>query len=281
MERDEPTLEPEFLMIQKHYDLSNEFFSLFLDPSMTYSCAKFDSPQISLADAQIAKLELSLNKCELKPGQRLLDIGCGWGGLALRAHTHRHVNVVGLTLSNNQHQYCQSLARDQSGLEFRLQGWETFDEKVDRIVSIGAFEHFGDARHAAFFERCRAILPADGVMLLHTITMGKRTASFAFGRFAHFISVKIFPGSYRPPAPERVIEFARNGGFEPVHVESLRPHYARTLDCWAENLKANRSRAVAIAGEEITQNYIKYLTDCSVFFRGGECNIHQFKFRVS
>ncbi|HWE02915.1 MAG TPA: class I SAM-dependent methyltransferase [Tepidisphaeraceae bacterium] len=274
-------LEPEFAMIQAHYDLSDEFFSLFLDTSMTYSCAKFDGPHMSLADAQIAKMELSLAKCELKPGHRLLDIGCGWGGTALRAHAHHDVNVVGLTLSKNQHEYCRKLAAGKCGVDFRLQGWETFDEKADRIISIGAFEHFGDAKHAAFFEKCRAILPDDGVMLLHTITMGKPNMSFAFGRFAHFISVKIFPGSYRPPSPEHVVEFARNGGFEPVHVESLRLHYARTLDCWADNLKANQPRAVEIAGEKIYRNYIKYLTDCATFFRSGECNIHQFKLRVS
>ncbi len=281
MENTATPLEPEFGMVQAHYDLSDEFFALFLDPTMMYSCAKFDTPETSLAEAQVAKIELSLGKCELKRGLRLLDVGCGWGGCALRANEHHGVDVVGLTLSRNQHERCQALARGRTGLDFRLQGWETFEEKVDRIVSIGAFEHFGDAKHAAFFERCRAILPADGVMLLHTITIGKPSTSFSFGRFVHFLSVKIFPGSYLPPPPERVIEFARKGGFEPVHVESLRMHYARTLDCWASNLKGNQQRAVEIAGEKIYKNYIKYLSDCATFFRSGECNIHQFKLRVA
>ena len=274
-------MEPEFGMIQAHYDLSDEFFALFLDPTMMYSCAKFGSTDTSLADAQRAKIDLSLTKCELHPGQHLLDVGCGWGGTALRAYDHFKVNVVGLTLSQNQHVHCQSLAGGKRGLDFRLQGWEQFDEKVDRIVSIGAFEHFGEAKHAAFFEQCRSILPPDGVMLLHTITIGKPGTSFGLARFVHFLSVKIFPGSYLPPTPERVIEFARKGGFEPVHVESLRLDYARTLDCWCENLRANQARATEIAGENIYRNYIKYLTDCATYFRSGECNIHQFKLRVA
>ena len=117
-------------------------------------------------------------------------------------------------------------------------------------------------------------------MLLHTITLGKPSKSFAFLRFAHFLTNKIFPGGDVPP-PERVIEFARAGGFEVAHVESLRPHYARTLDHWAANLKANRDRAVEVAGESNYQTYMKYLTGCADYFRSGECNVHQFKLRVA
>lgn len=274
-------MEPEFEMIQAHYDLSDEFFQLFLDPTMTYSCAKFNAPMSTLAEAQVAKMDLSLGKCELKPGHKLLEVGCGWGGTSLRAHEKYGAEVIGLTLSKNQHAHCKQLAAGRAGLDFRLEGWETFTEKVDRIVSIGAFEHFGEAKHAAFFERCRSILPADGVMLLHTITIGKPSKSFSFGRFVHFLSVKIFPGSYLPPSPERVIEMARLNGFEPVHVESLRLDYARTCDCWAENLKARQARAIELAGEKIFKNYIRYLTECAAFFRSGESNIHQFKLRVS
>jgi cyclopropane-fatty-acyl-phospholipid synthase len=275
------SLQTEFEMVQAHYDLSDEFFALFLDPSMTYTCAYFPTPGTSLADAQRAKLDLTLGKLELHPGQRLLDVGSGWGSLCLRAKERFNVNVVGLTLSKNQVAHCQSLTSGQSGFEFRLQGWETYTDKVDRIVSVGAFEHFGADKHMAYFQRCREILPADGVMLLHTITMGKPNNSFALGRFLHFLSVKIFPGSYLPPAPERVIECARASGFETVHVESLRLHYAQTLDCWAENLRGNQAKAVEIAGERIYKDYIKYLTGCAAYFRTGESNIHQFKFKVA
>ena len=228
---------------------------------------------------QRAKIDLSLSKCELAPGHRLLDIGCGWGATALRAADKYGVKVTGLTLSRNQHAYDQRLAGGRPGVEFRLEGWETYSDKVDRIVSIGAFEHFARARYEAFFARCRSLLPADGVMLLHTITLGKPSKSMSFFRFAHFMGTKIFPGGDVPP-PERVLEFARNGGFELEHAESLRPHYARTLDCWAANLAAKEAEAVRIAGADVFRTYMKYLTSCANFFRSGEINVYQFKLRV-
>jgi cyclopropane-fatty-acyl-phospholipid synthase len=274
-----PPLAADFAPVQAHYDLSDDFFALFLDPSRTYSCAKFDTPQTTLADAQLAKIDLSLGKCQLQPGHRLLDIGCGWGATALRARKQYGVDVIGLTLSRNQHAYAQALAAGERGIEFRLEGWETFTEKVDRIVSIGAFEHFGRAKYAAFFERARELLPPDGIMLLHTITLGKPNKTMTFGRFAHFMSTKIFPGGDVPP-PERVIEFARAGGFELTHAESLRLNYACTLDCWAANLSAAEPQAVAIAGEETFKTYMKYLTSCATFFRSGEIDVYQFTLRV-
>jgi cyclopropane-fatty-acyl-phospholipid synthase len=270
----------EFERVQAHYDLSDRFFALFLDESMTYSCAKFDTPTTSLADAQLAKIDLSLGKCELKPGMRLLDIGCGWGATALRAAERYGVKVTGLTISKNQHAHDSELAAGRADLDFRLQGWETFDEKVDRIVSIGAFEHFGRPKYAQFFAKCRSILPADGAMLLHTITEGKPNDDWDFLRFVHFVGTEIFPGGDVPP-PELVISSARKAGFEVVHVESLRPHYAITLDRWAENLQNRREEALAIAGEEKYDTYMKYLTGCAALFRSGECNLHQFKLRVA
>jgi cyclopropane-fatty-acyl-phospholipid synthase len=279
MDSAEPAvLSPAFEAVQAHYDLSDDFFALFLDPTRTYSCAKFDGPDVSLEQAQIAKIDLSLGKCDLKPGQTLLDIGCGWGATALRAREKYGVSVIGLTLSKNQQAYCQNLAAGKDRLEFRLEGWETFEQKVDRIVSIGAFEHFKRERYPAFFERCHSILPDDGAMLLHTITRGKPSKTMAFMRFAHFMTVKIFPGG-DVPAPEAVVESARNGGFELLHAESLRPHYAKTLDCWAANLSANEKKAVEIAGEQTFRTYMKYLTSCANFFRSGEVNIYQFRLR--
>ena len=278
---DGPTpADADFRSVQAHYDLSDAFFSLFLDPSMTYSCAYFKAPEMSLAEAQAAKIELSLGKCELRPGHRLLDIGCGWGAVALHARLHYGARAIGLTLSRNQYAECDRRATGRDGIEFRLEGWETFDQKVDRIVSIGAFEHFGRAKYAPFFERCRSLLPSDGVMLLHTITLGAPSKSFAFLRFAHFLTKEIFPGG-DVPRPELVIEQARANGFELVHAESLRPHYARTLDCWAANLQANQTRAVEIAGQGVYDTYIKYLTGCAKLFRTGETNVYQFKLRVA
>jgi cyclopropane-fatty-acyl-phospholipid synthase len=272
------SLDVDFATVQAHYDLSDDFFRLFLDPSLTYSCARFARPDMSLAEAQRTKIDTTLDKCELQTGQRLLDIGCGWGATALRAHERDRVFVIGLTLSQNQFAHNQKLAAGRPGLEFRLEGWETFMEPVERIVSIGAFEHFGRAKYGDFFARCRALLPGDGVLLLHTITLGKKSKSFAFLRFVHFLSTKIFPGGDVPP-PERVLEAARFADLEAVHIESLRPHYARTLEHWAQNLVRNAECANAIVGEETYQTYLKYLTGCASYFRGGECDIYQFKFR--
>jgi cyclopropane-fatty-acyl-phospholipid synthase len=270
----------DFANVQAHYDLSDEFFALFLDPTRTYSCAKFDTPQSTLEEAQIAKIDLSLGKCEIQPGMKLLDIGCGWGATARRANEKYGARVIGLTLSKNQFAHDQKLSAGNPNIEYRLEGWETFDQPVDRIVSIGAFEHFGRPKYPAFFQKCRSILPADGVMLLHTITVGRPNMEDDFLHFVLFISKVIFPGG-DIPHPEQVMHYARSNGFEPVHVESLRLHYARTLDHWAANLQAARDKAVAITSEEIYETYMKYLTGCAHYFRSGEINLHQFKLRVA
>lgn len=152
-------LEPFYANIQAHYDLSNDFYALFLDPSMTYSCAYFEPAGISLAAAQQAKIDLSLDKCDLQPGHRLLDVGCGWGATIRRAVEQHGATAVGLTLSKAQ----AALARERLAdlgdrAEVRLQGWEEFDEPVDRIVSIGAFEHFREERYADFFAKMFRLL---------------------------------------------------------------------------------------------------------------------------
>jgi cyclopropane-fatty-acyl-phospholipid synthase len=270
----------EFDRVQAHYDVGDEFYALFLDPSMTYSCAKFDSPESTLAEAQLAKIDLSLGKCELSPGMKLLDIGCGWGATARRAREKWGAEVVGLTISQKQFEHDQASVAGAGGVEFRLEGWETFTGKADRIVSIGAFEHFGRPKYPAFFAKCREVLPADGVMLLHTITQGRPSDDWDFLRFVHFIATEIFPGG-DVPSPEMVMGAAREAGFEVVHVESLRPHYARTLDCWAANLLARKDEAIALAGQEVYERYMKYLTGCAELFRQGLTNLHQFKLRVA
>ncbi len=165
-------LTPDFDNVQAHYDLSDEFFRLFLDPTQTYSCAYFESDDMTLEQAQIAKIDLSLGKLGLQPGMTLLDIGCGWGATLRRAVQEYDVNVVGLTLSKNQAIAVGKLFRAMDSTLSRrvyLAGWEEFHEPVDRIVSIGAFEHFGKKRYDDFFAMAHSALPADGVMLLHTI----------------------------------------------------------------------------------------------------------------
>ena len=164
-------MRPHFEEIQAHYDLSDDFFALFQDPSRTYSCAYFEPPTLDLEQAQLAKIDLNLDKLDLKPGMTLLDIGCGWGATAKRAVEKYDVNVIGLTLSKNQRAFTQQLLDDIDTERTRrvlLQGWEQFDEPVDRIVSIEAFEHFGFERYPDFFKRCFEILPADGRMTIQS-----------------------------------------------------------------------------------------------------------------
>jgi cyclopropane-fatty-acyl-phospholipid synthase len=279
-------LAPHFEDVQAHYDLSDEFFRLFLDPSQTYSCAYFERDDMTLEQAQLAKIDLALGKLGLRPGMTLLDVGCGWGATMMRALQSYEVNVIGLTLSKNQAAHVQRLfdASASAGTKrVLLEGWEQFDEPVDRIVSIGAFEHFGHDRYENFFARCFAMLPDDGVMLLHTITglhpkeMAARgmPLSFEFARFVKFMVTEIFPGGRLPSIP-MVEEGASAAGFTVTRIQSLQPHYARTLDLWAAALEAARDQAIAIQSEEVYDRYMKYLTGCADMFRVGYIDVNQF-----
>jgi cyclopropane-fatty-acyl-phospholipid synthase len=282
-------MRPFFEDVQSHYDLSDEFFELFLDSTRTYSCAYFGDLNATLEQAQKAKIDLSLSKCELAPGMKLLDIGCGWGATAFRAAERYGVNVVGLTLSENQYNYASRVAReiaDPEAVQFRLQGWEEFAEPVDRIVSIGAFEHFRNTRHEAFFEKCKEILPGNGMMMLHTIVTPSlkdlREQGIEFNQedvqFAKFIRDEIFPGG-QLCAPERIKSLARQGGFDVYHVQSLGLHYAKTLDCWAERLANAEEQAIAITSQTVYDRYQKYLKGCAKQFRKGTIDVMQFCMR--
>ena len=279
-------LTPHFDDVQAHYDLSDDFFRLFLDPTQTYSCAYFERDDMTLEEAQIAKIDLALGKLGLQPGMTLLDVGCGWGATMMRALEKHDVNVIGLTLSRNQAEHVERLiAQSESPRSARvlLQGWEQFDEPVDRIVSIGAFEHFGHERYDAFFTLAHDLLPADGVMLLHTITglhpreMAERgmPISFTFARFIKFIVTEIFPGGRLPSIP-MVEERATANGFTVTRVQSLQPHYAKTLDLWAAALQAHKDEAIAVQSEEVYERYMKYLTGCADAFRVGYIDVNQF-----
>lgn len=280
------SLKPHFEDVQAHYDLSDEFFRLFLDPTQTYSCAYFERDDMTLEQAQLAKIDLSLGKLGLQPGMTLLDIGCGWGTTIIRALERYDVNVVGLTLSRNQQAHVQQrLDNHPSGRSKRvlLAGWEQFDDKVDRIVSIGAFEHFGRGRYTDFFKMAFEALPADGVMLLHTIIKPSDEEFAERGlpitmtkiRFMKFIMDEIFPGGDLPNA-SAVEEHAQAAGFAVKRVQQLRLHYARTLETWAEALESHRDEAVAIQSQEVYDRYMKYLTGCADLFREGYTDIAQF-----
>ena len=279
-------LKPHFEDVQAHYDLSDEFFRLWLDPSQTYSCAYFERDDMSLEEAQLAKIDLALGKLGLQPGMTLLDIGCGWGATMLRALERYDVNVIGLTLSKNQAGHVQQLfnASDSPrSKRIELMGWEEFDEQVDRIVSIGAFEHFGFDRYDDFFTMANKSLPDDGVMLLHTITaltlpqMAERgmPLTISVAKFVKFILTEIFPGG-RLPSIEKVEEHSAKAGFTLTRTQSLQPHYARTLDHWAAALEAHTDEAIAVQSEEVYERYMRYLTGCSEGFRIGYIDVDQF-----
>lgn len=279
-------LKPHFEDVQAHYDLSDDFFRLFLDPSQTYSCAYFERDDMTLHEAQMAKIDLSLDKLGLTPGMTLLDIGCGWGATMKRAIENYDVDVVGLTLSRNQASHVQKQLDDMDTActaEVRLEGWEQFDRQVDRIVSIGAFEHFGHDRYPEFFRMAYDAMPQDGVMLLHTICgINPRHAeelgiplTFEMARFIKFIVTEIFPGG-RLPSIEMVREHAAAAGFKVTRVQSLQPHYATTLDLWAAALEAHRDEAIALQSVEVYDRYMKYLTGCAKGFRLRQVDVNQF-----
>jgi cyclopropane-fatty-acyl-phospholipid synthase len=279
-------LTPFYEESQATYDLSDEFFALFLDPSMAYTCAYFEREDMSLEEAQTAKYDLALNKLNLEPGMTLLDVGCGWGAALVRAVEKYDVNVIGITLSKNQCEYTKAaLAKIPTSrhVEARLQGWEEFDDKVDRIVTVEAFDAFKKERYPAFFERAYDVLPDQGRMLLHSIVAFGHRQLHELGialtmsdvRFFRFLRTDIFPGG-EMPSIEDVVGNAEPAGFTLDDVQYLRAHYTRTLDIWAATLESQRARAIALQSQEVYDNYMRYLTGCADLFRRQITNVGQF-----
>jgi cyclopropane-fatty-acyl-phospholipid synthase len=271
---------------QSTYDISDDFFALFLDPTMTYTCAYFERDDMTLEEAQLAKLDLALDKLNLEPGMTLLDVGCGWGSALVRAVEKYDVNAVGVTLSRNH--YERSKARlaqipTKRHAEARLQGWEEFDGKADRIITIEAFDAFKKERYDAFFQRAYDMMPADGRILLHSIYTHPQTYWRDHGievtmsdlRFFRFLSKEIFPGG-EMCGLEDIYEYPQHAGFSIDQEQSLQSHYVRTLDTWAANLEANRDRAIAVQSEEAYERFMHYLTGCANLFRKGLSGVSQF-----
>jgi len=262
--------------ISHHYDVGNDFYELVLGPSWTYSCARFVTPATSLEEAQAAKYELVCRKLGLDraTGSRLLDVGCGWGSMAIHAASHHDARVVGIALSHEQVDKARERVR-RAGLEdrveIRYQDYRDLrGEEFDAISSIGMFEHVGTARTAQYFSTLRALLAPTGRLLNHAISSpgGSRLGSRTFiGRY-------VFPDGELIDVGEVVLAMER-AGFEVRDVESLREHYARTLRGWVSNLEANWDRAVELVGRARADIWRLYMAGSVIGFEDGGIAVHQ------
>lgn len=248
--------------VHHHYDLKSEFFRLFLDADQQYSCAFFEHSGATLEEAQAAKKRRIAAKLALKPGQRVLDIGSGWGGLGLSIAKETGAKVTGITLSEEQLAAASKRA-EASGLtvEFRLQDYRAVPERFDRIVSVGMFEHVGVGYYRDYFRKVRDLLEDDGVALIHTI--GRSTPP---GATNPFIAKYIFPGGYIPALSE-ITAAVEKEGLIVTDVEVLRLHYAETLKAWRERFLAHRQEAVAMYDERFARMWEFYLAASEASFR--------------
>jgi len=258
--------------VQRHYDLSGEMYKLFLDTDMQYSCAYFERPDMTLEEAQHAKKRHLAAKLSLKAGQSVLDIGSGWGGLGLYLAKSFDVDVLGVTLSTEQHAVATERAQAE-GLDgrvhFEIRDYRDLSERFDRIISVGMFEHVGVNHYRTFFEKCATLLKPDGVMVLHSIgRFGPPTATAAF------IRKYIFPGGYIPALSE-VFPAIEKSGLMVNDVEILRLHYADTLKHWRERFLANRDRAKAIYDERFCRMWEFYLSASEAAFRWQDLMVFQ------
>ncbi|PDT01692.1 SAM-dependent methyltransferase [Rhizobium chutanense] len=251
--------------VAHHYDLDGRLYALFLDADRQYSCAYFESPDQSLEAAQRAKERHLAAKLLLGPGKSVLDIGCGWGGLAL--HVARHVpggHVLGITLSEEQHGYAlKRLAeheRMQAGVRFALQDYRSVRGRFDRIVSVGMFEHVGLASYRAFFEKCAELLEDDGIMVLHTIG-----CSATPGFTTPWLDKYIFPGGYIPALSE-ILPAIEKAGLAVTDIEVLRLHYAWTLAHWRKRFVARWQDAAALYDERFCRMWEYYLASAEAAF---------------
>jgi cyclopropane-fatty-acyl-phospholipid synthase len=263
--------------IHFHYDVSNEFYRLWLDRSMVYSCAYFEEPDYSLDDAQQAKLEHICRKLLLKPGERLLDIGCGWGALVMHAARHHGVRAHGITLSEKQLQLAR-LRIAETGLEDRvtvelkdyrdLQGREVYD----KVASVGMFEHVGLKNLPLYFATVHRLLKADGLFLNHGIT--HEQAGWDWNLSTEFINRYVFPDGQLDNV-SNIQRFMEDAKFEIADVEALRAHYALTLRAWVERLERRHSRALEYVSEATYRVWRLYMAACALEFESGHLGVYQ------
>lgn len=261
--------------ISHHYDVSNDFYSLLLGPSMTYSCATWSSPSVGLQAAQEAKYELVSRKLGLRSGMRLLDVGCGWGGMVIHAARHHGVHATGVTLSAEQADYASRRVNEEGlrdQITIRLQDYRDIsDGPYDAISSIGMFEHVGENRLAEYFSRMHVLLASGGRLLNHGIT--RPAGSQPLGHKG-FIPRYVFPDGELHEIGS-VVTRVQHAGLEVRHCESLREHYALTLRAWVENLERHYDQAVALVGEGRARVWRLYLAGSALGFEAGEIEVHQ------
>jgi len=277
------SVERDAKQIEFHYDLSDDFYALWLDPRRVYSCAYYREPGMTLAQAQEAKLDHICRKLRLREGERFLDVGAGWGGLLLWAAENYGVDATGITLSRNQHAYVSKLIQEKGlagRVRMELLDYRKLDESApyDKIASVGMFEHVGRAQLEGYFAKLRRLLKPGGLIMNHGITAaGVYNAELGNG-MGEFIEKYIFPGGELTHVSV-VMETLTNGGLEEVDVENLRPHYARTLWAWSDALEARLSDAARILGgeqgERSLRAYRLYLAGCAMGFEHGWIALHQ------
>ena len=260
--------------VAHHYDLSDDLYSLFLDPKKQYSCGYFINENDTLEDAQNNKIQHIIKKLNIKPNQKVLDIGCGWGSLAIDIAKSNNCEVTGITLSENQFNYCVKKAKKlnlENQVTFKLIDYRQLDEKFDRIVSVGMFEHVGRKFYKNFFKKINNLLNDDGVSLVHTI------GSVNPPRDPHpWITKYIFPGGYTPSLSE-VVTPVEKAGLIVSDIEVLKLHYAHTLRHWKENCIKNKIQIINMFDEKFFRMWEFYLASCESAFKWGDQVVYQFQ----
>lgn len=280
------TLERDAQQIQFHYDLSDDFFKLWLDPLRVYSCGYYRDADMTLAQAQEAKLDHICRKLNLQKGERMLDVGCGWGGLIIWAAKHYGVKAKGITLSHNQHRYVSELI-EREGLQGQVEVAlcdyrEVKDAPFDKLSSVGMFEHVGRANLPEYFQTVYGLLKPGGMALIHGITAGNTTNLQVGAGMGDFIEKYIFPGGELMHV-SAVLKDMAEAHLEMVDTENLRPHYARTLWAWSDVLEERLDEARAVLArqwdadkaERVIKAYRLYLAGCAMGFEEGWTALHQ------
>jgi len=265
--------------IQQHYDVNDDFFGLWLDPLRVYSCAYFRRADDTLDIAQEQKLDHICRKLNLSRGERLLDIGCGWGALIMWAARHYGVHALGITLSQNQYDYARAKI-EQAGLhgtcEVRLMDYRDVpeDTSYDKIASVGMFEHVGRKNFPVYFGKISKLLKPGGLVMNHGITLNARDRDGIGSDIGDFIDEYVFPGGELTHISHVIGEMSAQG-LETWDVENLRAHYAKTLWQWVERLEANREAAIAKVGEKIYRIWRIYMAGSAHAFERGWMSIYQ------